>query len=206
MIRNRKTLGLVLAAVLAIGGLSASNASAASFHSEVEHTIIDGEQSPGTNDLMRFNAGTWTCNSITYTGTTTTATNTSLTVTPTWKECTAFGFVNITIDVNGCTYVFNAGGSFQISCPGNPITVTAFNCHIKIGSQTFPSGITYDNAGTGTGRDMSFTINFSGLTYTQESKSFPGCSNGTFNNGTYEGNATVTGTDTAGSPVGVWRS
>jgi hypothetical protein len=50
------------------------------------------------------------------------------------------------------------------------------------------------------------TANLSGIKYTQESKSFPGCANGTFTNGTHKGSATVVGTNTTGEAVGIWNS
>ena len=207
MIRNIKALGLAFVAVLAFGALLAPAAPAASFHSEASHTILDGAMPVAEDDVTTYNAGTWKCTSATYSGTTASATNESITVAPTWSGCTAFGFVSVPIDVNGCTYTFNANGSTTIDCPpGSAITTTAFNCHIKVGSQTFASGITYDNAGSGSSRDVTATAKISGLKYTQESKSFPGCTNGTFTNGTHVGSATFVGTNTTGGQVGIWQS
>lgn len=208
MTRKLKALGLAFVAVLAMGALSASAASAASFHSEAAHTILSGEQPTGTNDVFTTNAGTVTCQNATYSGTTSSATTSTVTVTPSYSGCTAFGFVNATIDVNGCTYTFNAGNDdLIITCSGNPITVTAFNCHVKVASQEATAGISYDNAGSGTSRDVTATANITGLKYTQESKSFPGCTNGSFTNGTYKGAGTVKGSNTAGTEsVGIWQT
>jgi len=208
MTRKLKALGLAFVAVLAFGALSATAASAASFHSEVEHTIIDGAQPVAEDDVFTVNAGTVKCTSATYTGTQSTATNETVTVTPSYSGCTAFGFVNAPIDVNGCTYTFNAANDdLIITCPeGKTITVTAFNCHVDVGSQTIGTGISYHNGGSGKTRDVTATANLSGLTYTQTSKTFPGCTNGTFTNGTYKGSGTVTGTNTAGEQIGIWKS
>src|SRR4051794_37458556 len=93
-----KGLGLMFVALLALAGFS-SSAMATEFHSETAHTILSGEQAAGTNDVMTFKAGKWTCNSITYSGTASTVTTGQIRVVPTYKECTAFGFVSIPIDV-----------------------------------------------------------------------------------------------------------
>jgi hypothetical protein len=66
------------------------------------------------------------------------------------------------------------------------------------------AGITWHNTGSGSGRFVDFAINIKGIKYTQHSKSFPGCANGTFTNGTYVGGGHVKGTNSLGSQVGVW--
>jgi hypothetical protein len=205
MNRKLKALGLALAAVMAMAAF-ASSASAAEFHSEVAHTQITGSQI-GT-DVFTVNAGTVKCTEATYSGTQTTGvTATEVSVVPAYSGCTAFGFVSTPIDVNGCKYQFtpNANPYLHIICSGSPITVTAFNCYVKVASQTVNSGVTYTNTGAGTARDVDVKVSLSGLTYSQESKSFPGCSNGTFTNGTYTGEATVKGANTAGTQVGIWH-
>jgi len=60
------------------------------------------------------------------------------------------------------------------------------------------------NEGSGTSRDIKINLSVSGMGYTQLSKSFPGCTNGTFANGTYNGAATVQGSK-EGKAVGIWR-
>jgi hypothetical protein len=205
MNRKLKALGLALAAVMAMAAF-ASSAYAAEFHSEATHTEIKGEQEE--TDVFTTNAGTVKCTTATYVGTTSAATTSEITVTPTYSNCTAFGFVNTPIDTNNCHYTFTSNPTvppvLHILCPTAPITVTAFNCWVTVGSQTVNSGIEYTNKGAGTTRDVTVDVNISGLTYTQHSKSFPGCTNGTFTNGTYVGKATVKGTNTAGTQVGVW--
>jgi hypothetical protein len=217
MNRKLKALGLALIAVAAMA-FSASAAMAAEFHSEATHTILSGSQVG--EDKFKVNAGTVTCGEATYSGTQATATAETQTVTPTYSECKAFGFVNTTIDVNGCTYTFNANNSgITITCSGSPITVTAFNCWVTVGSQTINSGVTYTNevtkdkvgeelVATENTRDVKVSVNLTGITYTQHSKSFPGCSTNGGNprsDGTYEGAATVRGFNTEGTQVGVWK-
>jgi hypothetical protein len=205
MNRKLKALGLALVAVLAMGAFSASAASAGDFHSEsATDTVIKGSQE-GT-DVFTVNAGTVKCNEATYAGVQAGATATQVKVNPSYSECTAFGFVSTTIHSKQCTYEFSGdNNNVVIDCPTNePITVTAFNCWVTVDDQTI-GGISYTNKGAGTSRDVHVHVTSSGIKYTQHSKSFPGCSSGTFTNGTYTGTATVQGFTTGGTQVGVWR-
>jgi hypothetical protein len=208
MTRKLKALGLAFVAILALGVLSASAASAAEIHSEQAHTIIDGSQPVAEDDVYTFNAGTVKCTEASYSGTTTSATSSEVSLTPAYSGCTAFGFVNAKIDIEiECTFRLRWGiPPFRISCTKFTIKITAFNCHVSMGTQDINSGVTYDNAGSGSSRDITATLNLSGIKYTQESKSFPGCTNGTFTNGTYKGSITLTGTNTVGGAVGIWST
>jgi hypothetical protein len=204
MNRMLKALAVAIGAVIALAAFSGS-VWAAEFHSEVAHTQISGSQ-VGT-DVFTVNAGTVKCTEAKYSGTQTSGvTSSEIKVTPSYSGCTAFGFVNATVDVNGCPKLFTANLNpiLHLICFENPITVTAFNCWVKISSQTIGLGITYTNEGAGATRDIKVSENISGITYTQESKSFPGCTNGTFTNGTYTGAATYKGANTAGTQVGIW--
>jgi hypothetical protein len=212
MNRKFRAFGLAFAAVIAMAAFSGT-ASAAEFHSEVAHTQISGTQI-GT-DVFTVNAGTVKCTEATYSGTQTTGvTSSEVTVLPKYGGCTAFGFVNTPIDVNGCHYTFtpNANPYVHINCGEKFLTVTAFNCEVTVPSQTVQSGVTYTNEGAGTSRDVRVKVNLTGITYIQHSKNFPGCNTrGTnneettaFHDGTYTGEATIKGANTAGAQVGIW--
>jgi hypothetical protein len=210
MNRKLKALGLALVAVLAMGALSASAASAENFHSEsATDTVIKGSQVG--QDVFVFNAGTVKCNEATYAGEQKGATATSVKVTPTYTECTAFGFVNTKIDSAQCTYEFSSdNNNVVISCPSaEPLTVTAFNCWVALHSQTL-GGISYNNTGAGNSRDIDLGTNVTGISYSQHSKAFPGCNNNkteqSYTNGTYTAGTTVQGFTTGGTQVGIWRS
>jgi hypothetical protein len=205
MNRKLKALGLALVVVLAMGSLSASAASAADFHSESgTDTVIKGTQ-VGT-DIWAFNAGTKSCNEFTYVGNQSGATATTWKAMVVWSNCSVFGFVNVTIDPNGCAFELSGDdGSLKIACPeGASIVETGFNCWVTIGPQSL-TGVTYANTGSGSSRDLDLSINVSGITYTQHSKSFPGCTNGSFTNGTFTGKATMQGFSTGGVQIGIWR-
>jgi hypothetical protein len=214
-----RILHLSLAALLGLVGFS-SSAVASEFHFETAHTIVTGELPAGGSDVFTFKAGTAQCTIATYKGTVSGATTSELTVGPSFgfATCTAFGFVNESIDVpgtnapagpnGGCDYRFTpstASSQLHIVCgPGEYITVTSFNCDVRIGSQT-ATGITYTNGGTGTGRDITLNTNITGLTYTQVSTNFPGCATGTFTDGKFVGKTTLKGTTTEGGGIGIWH-
>jgi len=210
MNRKLKGLGLMFVALLTLAGFS-SSATATEFHSETAHTIIIGERFAGATNVFTVNAGNITCKETSYSGTSTSVTTSELTVTPLYKGCTAFGFVETTFDVpSGCDFKFTpitALSELHITCGKEEhLTVTAFNCWITIGSQAVNAGLNYSNGGaSGWTRDFVVGGEVSGLTYTQHSKSFPGCTNGTFTNGKYSGPMTISGRDTEGRQVGIWH-
>ncbi|HEX7279990.1 MAG TPA: trypsin-like serine protease [Solirubrobacterales bacterium] len=169
------------------------------FITEASPATLKGSQ-VGSN-VFTVNAGTIKCTTINYSGTLEEQSET-IELTPSYSGCTAFGFISAPIDVNGCKFKFAAtskseadsfGGTVDVVCPeGSAITATAFNCHVKFGSQTGLSGVTYtDTTAASPKADVDVSVNLSGIKYTQESKSFPGCSSGTFTNGTYAGSSTL---------------
>ncbi len=215
MNRRLNALGLALVALCALAAVSATGASAATrFTSESTHTGPPGSQIG--IDKWKFNAGTVECNEAVYTGTSASTETTEQTISPAYSECKAFGFVNATIDMNGCTYNLTVSGpAIHIVCSGsNVIAMTAFNCEVTVPAQTI-NGITLTNSGTGgTGMDILQAIKATGITYIQHSKTFPGCNTGgtlettttLFHDGTYEGEATLQGRTPTGAAVGITTS
>ena len=214
MNRKLKVLGLALVAVFALTAISASSASAAQFTAGSTTGTVTATQI-GSHAFV-VNAGTVKCTETSATGTYLSASVVEQTVSPTYNGCTAFGFVNTKIDVNGCTYTLSAAaptaetGSVVIGCPaGASIVVTAFNCEVTVPAQTVATGVTYHNI-AGPPDDLLMTLNLKGMTYIQHSKSFPGCSttgtNGVATSLHHEGTYVSTGTtvrafDTTGKQV-----
>jgi len=190
-------------ALLAISAGIASTALAAEYHSEITNTTIKGEQIG--EEALTFNAGTVKCKKVTETGTVSPATASEIELEPEFSECTAFGFVNTLIDRNGCKFKWTwLPPTLHLVCPaGKTIHITAFNCWVKIGPQTI-SGLAIVKAGIGIARIIKLIKSFSGLLYTQESKSFPGCTNGSFTNGTWSGESELKGFNSEGKQVGIW--
>jgi len=114
MTRNLKALGLALAAVFALGAISASAALAeetepiAHFTSSTYPAKITGEQI-GKHKFVVGSLGEVTCNEARFHGELTKA-STSLTITPTYSECEMHTFLGqhrpTTVTTNGCTYTF----------------------------------------------------------------------------------------------------
>jgi len=205
MSRKLKALGLALIAVFAMAAISAATASAEElFHSSEAHSIIRGTQV--AEDTFTVNAGTVKCKKATYNGTSSATTVKEQRVKPTYSECTAFGFVNTTIDVpSSCEYLFTQPvakvGKVDIVGCLEPITVTGFNCWVTVGNQNNLGSITYTTGESLKAHDLLIHVSLTGITYTQHSKSFPGCTAGTFTNGTYTGTSTVEALNTAGEPI-----
>jgi hypothetical protein len=198
MIRKLERVGLLVLAICALGIVAAAPA-AAEFHSSAEHTILDGKQ-VGTDSLV-FNAGKITCTSITYSGTLSAKTSTTASLTPAYSGCNAFGFIGVTIDTNGCQLVLHTTSELtDISCGEKPITVTAPNCTLTIGSQTGLTSSTYAGEGT-TPRDVRAKFALTKLKYTQAGLGGTPCTSKEFSDGSYAAEATITGTDTSGNQI-----
>jgi hypothetical protein len=205
MNRKLKALGLALVAVAAMTALSAAPASAV-WHGEKTGTVkginIEGEE------VFTTNAGNVKCEISEYNGTTTATTPGAVKVKPTYKNCQAFGFIGTPIDVGTCEYEFTTPvkttSTVHIVNCATPLRVTAFNCEITVGNQGPLSHITWTQGGVPSPpniHDLIAHVTITGIKYTQHSKSFPGCTNGTFTNGTYTGTNTVRAYDSLGNQV-----
>lgn len=205
MIRNIKVLGLAVVAVLAMSAVAASAASAAEFHSESENTTFTGTSEAAS--VFDAAGATISCPSATFSGTATANTTSSLTVNanynPGGTKCT-FLFFNVTVNMNGCDYVFHADGSVDVAgtnCAG--ITFEGAGCKVTVTAQSGLKGVTYTNKGTGTTREVTVDPSVTGITYHAEGL----CpKTGTYSDGNYtSGPATITGEETGTSThKGVW--
>ena len=189
-----------------------------SFESEIEDTTLIGETA-GTEEFI-VNAGTAKCTEAVYKGTKASKVSSEITLNPEYGGCTAFGFSSASIALNGCAYVVHSGeteekgnfeGKLDVECPeGKAIEITAkvlglTKCVVTIGAQTGRTTITSTNEGTGTTRDLKFDIGATVIKYTQDTGEGIGkCSSGTFENGKYNGVATVIGENSKKEQVGIW--
>jgi hypothetical protein len=178
-------------------------------HSEAAHTNLAGSQVGSVT--FTFNAGTVTCTQESNSGTTSSATAITFNLSLHFNSCTAFGFLNAPIDATPCFLqvhlrIIPPRLKFTIICEevADSLTITAFNCHVKVPSQELGGTASFTNEGSGTNRDIKFDLNVTGMDYVQESKSFPGCSNGTSTNGSLLGSITLKGANTSGTQVGIW--
>jgi hypothetical protein len=211
--RNLKVLGLALVAVLALGAMVASAASADDLTAESYPATLTGTQE-GVDTLTIPEVGTTACEGTTYHGTISAAT-TAQSVTPTYppptapKHCLSLGFP-AEVHTNGCTYTLRVGvgvttGTVDIVCPaGKEITITVnvpspmvLKCTIHLPPQTGKATLTYKNVGTLKTREVTVEANVTGLTVTTTKPSGGGgigaCPEKTTNAAKLEAKAIVTG-------------
>ena len=185
MIHKLKSLGFAFFALLAIGMMAVSAASADEFQSESENTTLTGAQEKHLeggverNDRFTTSGGIVECSTATYKGAQAAKKVTTVSVTPTYSGCT-FAGLSAVVHTNECEYVFslNAGlttGKVRVSCPaGKEIVVTVgpastVRCTIDIPPQTL-SGVTYSTIGAGATEEMTVAINTGAtITYSQTS-------------------------------------
>ena len=192
MIRNRKTLAFVLSTALVLSAFLADSASASPLtvnEGSTGTTYYTADQDGG-NQVYKTPEGEVKCNTAVYSATSTGFSVSELTFTPDYTNCTAFGFANVDLNTNGCTYTFDeptaiAGAvtwdpsQIHLVCPaGKSIEITpTFTflgmqvaiCTQFIGPQTPGGGhIVGKGAGSNTanGMDITLEITLEGIAYT----------------------------------------
>ena len=183
---NLKTLGIVALAVLALSLIGASAASALNYTASSYPTTGKADSQVG-NDVLTTEAGALECKKH-FQGTLNGPSST-LTITPIITGCKAFGFLNATVTMNGCDYLFTeptgTAPSFSaivdVVCPvGKVIEISAGTCKVTIGPQGPLSSVAISNTGT----DVSVKATITGIAYTVVADGF-GC--------TYSGTGAKTG-------------
>jgi len=185
----------------------AGKGSCVPFHSEGTHTTITAQQT--SNWVLTTEAGTTTCTKASFTATAEASSFEAITATPTLSGCitkTIFGSLSVTAMFNGCDWRLGTS-SYQLQCPeGKSLTIIGPEsgpfCTITVPAQTFASGVTYTDTGSGSSRDMDLALNLSAISYSATG-SF--CSKpGSFTNGKLTNGMTVQGENTAAAQVGIW--
>lgn len=190
MMRNLKALGLALVAVFAMSALASSTASA-TFHSSLENTSLSGEQTE-THEFT-VNTGVVVCGVAKFSGFQEKTTAETVSIVPEYKECEFQELFEVTVNVNGCDYVFHASseteGTVDIAtCGANKyIQVgSVFTCRVRVPEQEGKGPISYATEGKG----QKVTAAVTNLTY-EETGLF--CSGEGGENGEYSGPSVVTG-------------
>jgi hypothetical protein len=183
-----KALGLALFAMLAMSAVVASAAQASQYTCSSYQCLATGSNSPG-NETLTTPGGTTQCKShylVEQAGTTNGTGIPSpgagtVTVTPTYAECRSFGFLNATISMNGCDYVFHAkarlaAGQYNnevtIACPaGKSITITSGTCVVDVSAQGPLKNIETENLASG---KLTVRPNITGITMNVTTDGF-GC-------------------------------
>jgi hypothetical protein len=166
MIRNLKALGLAFVAVVAMSAVISSTAQALPQYTCSIYPCTATASNAAGNETLTTPGGTVQCNShylIEKQGgnaESIPAPSATVTVTATFTGCKAFGFLNSTINMNGCDYVFHAGAavsagvynnSMDVVCPaGKAITITSGTCEVDIPAQTGLTNVKTTNLAAGT--------------------------------------------------------
>jgi len=182
MIRKLKALGLVVVAVLAMSAIGASAAQAITLSSSSYPQTVEGS---GTEIGEHFltEAGKVECHLSKYTGTLSEASPT-LRVTPIYETCKAFGFLNATVNTNGCHYLFHATehdsstntytAHVDVECTdGKVIEITSGTCKVSVGSQTGLTTVDITNMAVSP-PDLTVRPTVKGIAYTVTQDGF-GC-------------------------------
>lgn len=230
MIRNLRTLGLALIAVLAMGAMVASAAQAEEtgiFEWEEGTTLLTGTAEPvangGTQIFTILGGLTVQCDQVhadvnvtTTESPSSTLTTTGLTYNDSSKgedKCRGPLGTSPKIEMNGCQYLFHAGetvsehetqGDVTIECPvGKQIVINGAGCVVTVpGGQTVGPVDYQTITGTGGAKDdVTIKPTVTGITYS--TSGFLCGSHSDETDGTYTGTVTVVGKDASGNPTNV---
>jgi len=223
MNRKLKALGLALFAAFALSAMTASGASAAEeFHSSEAHTILDVTQD-GTEgsitgqQIFETTVGKLSCTGVEASVTLTAKTLSEITAVPTYTKCNkiengAEGLVTH-VKFTSCDYLFTSKKSgthsqvhIQCSTPGDHIHVNATFLGSEVQCVTIPpqtptgGGVTYHPVGSAPKRTLTIEATVTGIEYTEKGI----CGSAVANNGIYNGNVLVQGTNTNNEEIDIW--
>ncbi len=195
-----KMAKLIVVGVVALFAVSiaATSAFAEGTTDEYEGTgAFSGSQS--TTNVFTTHAGTVECKKAEFSGSLTGASKT-VEVTPSYSECKAFGFVEATVNMEGCKYLFGTPedvngettdtihkGKVSVTCPsGKTIKVSASGCVASVGAQSNLNKVESEKEGTG----LLVKSGVEKIKYTLTGLFCPN-GEGTFSEGKYTGNVKV---------------
>ena len=209
MTRKLKMLGVAFVAVLALSAVAASAASAEGKVTCSSYPCTLTGVSAVGNDTFTTEAGNVECKSHFHS--TLNEAVSSLTVIPTYSECKAFGFLNATVAMNGCDYLFTTPkkigthewtSEVHVVCPtGKVIEINAGTCKVTIGAQTPQGHLIITN--TTVPQDIDVRGTFTGINYTVTQDGF-GCpfgGTGAKTGATYTQNSAVQVSSTNGANI-----
>lgn len=170
--RSLKILGLVVTAVLALGAVVASSASATAFTSAGEHDEhVTGTDTHGVDEFTVGETSKLTCDEESFTATVA-HNSTWATVVPTYNKCRTTGGEekeNVTVTMNGCAYEFSSHGEVRLHCPvGKVIEIHHYSdpgkhknntCTLTVGPQTGTGLLTYTHPNNGIQADGTIGVN-----------------------------------------------
>jgi hypothetical protein len=204
-------------ATVAFAGISVAPASAAAAKFAAEKYPVKVSGTNTNNHVFTANAGTITCKKATFSGLTEPAGAVeTLDISAKYEECEFLG-VKVTVSMGACHYLFHAGektaegstgsvdvvnntGSTKCKVGEEPISFEALGCKVEVAAQTGLKSIKYTNK-AGPPKFVQVAPSVEKIAYTQSALCVGG--KGSFANGTYKGEAKVTGTS-GGKETGVF--
>ena len=122
-------------------------------------------------------------------------------------QCLDQSGAKATWSMGSCQFVLAEGAASAAlsmnltNCKGTPMSYTSGKCTVTIGEQQGADFVTYQNIGSGTGREIIATADITNLYYTNGT----GCTNpGLHQDGRYIGAWNLSAKSGFGSPTGVW--
>lgn len=221
-----KTLGLALVAALAMGAVLAGGASAsepAELNAEVGSVTIDGTQPAEQVQVFTREGEQVFCESATFHAEAEDE-DEAIALKPSYEGCTMLGVGPATIEVNGCSYLFNLTdntSSFTatsgLACPeGKEIEILAYVseakhgsettvCEYTLGSQTGlkTTELTNENASEATPKGWIFAHLEIGEISSKSQKNFLICGEESDSSGTLEGELELKGTNAEEEPASI---
>jgi len=205
MTRNARALGLALVAMLAMGAVLASAASALTVTAAKYPAAISATQT-NTNTLSN-GIRTVSCSEASLTGEIGAASET-VQITPVYGGCTGNGGTTATVNANGCTYTLKptvehsattGTGTITVDCPeGKRILVDIWAtgkkhteaklCRLEVGAQGPLSGGEYHNTANG----ILLTINLTTVKVLRTEGTAANCGAAEKTEGTCTGNVEAT--------------
>jgi hypothetical protein len=146
---------LVVAAVAAlfVTVVAPTGAIAAQFHTSATSASLKGTQA--SENVFTVQGEKVSCKSMTWAGTSPAGETTfsSMEFTPTYAECTAFGFSGSLVEMDGCKYKTKANSTVDLVCPsGHKMTIMVSvpfiaTCSVDVPPQTNLVNLNYVNNG-----------------------------------------------------------
>jgi hypothetical protein len=206
MNRRMKTLGVIFIAIFALAAVAASAASAAKVETVGSGEVkLDGEQIEGKH-VFTVEGNKVECTTALFSGSTSNGA-TKVTVHPEYSGCSAFGFIEATVNTAGCNYELTAAnesptgsmkfaGTLVLNCGTGHVSIIAGTCEAQVGNQTVGSGLTFENT-TVSPMDVDLTVSSPvAANKTKDGFACPFSGTGT-TTATYTGHTTIKATQPA---------
>jgi hypothetical protein len=210
-VKRNRTMAIAVAMALALTAfIGVASASANYFKSQVAPQTWNGTRAGASHALRLGETGLFKCENVSFSGQEIVLKAEELTVSPELNKCSHQAGAPTGWSMRGCKLRFHAGagpallGSVDIvGCEPSMLYENQLICRTEIGNQSNVGTAEYKNTTSGGLPAVTIVAKLYGITYTREKGAICGETSGSFKDGEYEGEWTVTGTKGAGEHVGV---